>query len=187
MKITVALPYASRLLNHGPVTLVSSGHGHSRNVMAAAWTMPLDFDPPKVAVVIDANSHTRGLVEASGEFALNIPCRAIVEQVLKAGSVSGRDVDKFAFAGLSTFPAQVVTVPLLEACVAWLECRVLPRPDNERQHDLFLAEVVAAQADARVFHDNRWHFADEALRTLHYFGGAAFAMTGETVYAGPQD
>lgn len=182
MRIPVDLPHAYRLLNHGPVTLVTSAHEGRQNVMAAAWAMPLDFDPPKVAVVIDANTFTRGLIEASGEFALNIPCRAIAAQVLKAGSASGKDVDKFAHTGLLRFPAQVIGAPLIEGCVAWLECRVLPRPDNQQRHDLFLAEVVAAQADERVFKDGRWQFGDnDDLRTLHYYGGGAFAVTGETI------
>lgn len=178
MRKAIDLPLAYRLLNHGPITLVSSAHEAEQNVMAAAWAMPLDFDPPKVAVVIDANTFTRQLVEASGEFALNIPCKAIAGNVLKAGSASGRDVDKFAFAGLGHFPAKVIGAPLVDGYVAWLECRVLPRPDNQQRHDLFLAEVVAAQADDRVFREGRWRFDDDALRTLHYFGGGSFAVTG---------
>ncbi|REN20712.1 flavin reductase, partial [Mycobacterium tuberculosis] len=43
----VALTKAYRLLNHGPTVLVSASHGGRRNIMAAAWAMPLDFDPPK--------------------------------------------------------------------------------------------------------------------------------------------
>jgi flavin reductase (DIM6/NTAB) family NADH-FMN oxidoreductase RutF len=181
MRIPVALPQAYRLLNHGPVTLVTSAHGGAQNVMAAAWAMPLDFDPPKVAVVIDANTYTRKLIEASGEFALNIPCKAIAAEVLKSGSVSGKDVDKFAHSGLGSFPAQIIGTPLVEGCVAWLECRVLPRPDNQQRHDLFLAEVVAAQADDRVFKEDRWCFSDDDLRTLHYYGGGSFALTGQTI------
>lgn len=181
MRIAIDLPYAYRLLNHGPVTLVSSAHEGRQNVMAAAWAMPLDFDPPKVAVVIDANTFTRQLVEASGEFALNIPCQAIAGNVLQAGSASCKEVDKFTFAGLGHFPARVIGAPLVEGCVAWLECRVLPRPDNQQRHDLFLAEVVAAQADDRVFREGRWQFGDDTLRTLHYFGGGSFAITGATV------
>ncbi len=181
MRIPVDLPQAYRLLNHGPVTLVSSAHEDKKNVMAAAWAMPLDFDPPKVAVVIDANTFTRGLIEASGEFALNIPGKAIAVQVLKAGSASGKDVDKFAHTGLGSFPAQIIGAPLIEGCVAWLECRVLPRPDNQQRHDLFLAEVMAAQADQRVFKDGRWQFSDDDLRTIHYYGGGSFAVTGDTI------
>ena len=184
MRVPVPLPEAYRLLNHGPVTLVTAAHAGARNVMAAAWAMPLDFDPPKVAVVIDANTYTRKLVEAAGEFALNIPCAAIAANVIKAGSASGRDIDKFVFAGLTPFPAQCIGAPLVARCVAWLECRVLPRPDNEKRHDLFLAEVVAAQADDSVFRDGHWQFSDDSdenLRTLHYYGGGHFATTGKTI------
>jgi len=39
----VPLAKACRLLNHGPTVLVSAAHGGPRNVMAAAWNMPLDF------------------------------------------------------------------------------------------------------------------------------------------------
>ncbi|MNF89274.1 D-alanine--D-alanine ligase A [compost metagenome] len=46
----VPLPKAYRLLNHGPTVLVSAAHGGQRNIMAAAWAMPLDFEPPKVLI-----------------------------------------------------------------------------------------------------------------------------------------
>ena len=45
----VDLPRAYLLLNHGPTVLVTSAHGDARNVMAAAWAMPLDFSPPQDA------------------------------------------------------------------------------------------------------------------------------------------
>ncbi|MBH9665330.1 flavin reductase, partial [Burkholderia multivorans] len=47
----VELSRAYLLLNHGPTVLVTSAHGAERNVMAAAWAMPLDFSPPKMLVV----------------------------------------------------------------------------------------------------------------------------------------
>lgn len=177
MHHSVDLKKAYRLLNHGPVTLVSSAYGESKNVMAASWAMPLDFDPPKVAVVIDKATWTRELVESSGEFALNIPARQIASAVLAVGNASGREGDKFSACGLRTFTAQKIAAPLIEGCVAWLECRVLPESNNQQIHDLFLAEVIAAYADPRVF-DGHWHFADDALRTLHYVAGGAFFQTG---------
>jgi flavin reductase (DIM6/NTAB) family NADH-FMN oxidoreductase RutF len=75
----VPLDKAYRLLNHGPTVLVSSAHAGEHNVMAAAWSMPLDFQPPKVTVVIDKATRTRTLVEGSGWFALNIPARALAQ------------------------------------------------------------------------------------------------------------
>ena len=52
------------------------------------------------------------------------------------------------------------------------------------RRELHLAEVVMAQADDRVFRDGRWQFADDALRTLHYYGGSHFAVTGKTISVG---
>lgn len=177
MHQAVDLKNAFRLINHGPVTLVTSAHGGARNVMAASWVMPLDFAPPKVAVVIDKSTWTRELIEGAGEFALNIPARQIASAVLAVGGSSGRDGDKFAATGLQTFAADKIAAPLIEGCVAWLECRIISEPHNQQTYDLFLAEVIAAHADPRVF-DGHWHFADDALRTLHYVAGGAFFQTG---------
>jgi flavin reductase (DIM6/NTAB) family NADH-FMN oxidoreductase RutF len=167
------------LLNHGPVTLVSSAHGSRRNVMAASWAMPLDFSPPKVAVVVDSRALTRELIEASGEFVLNIPARRVAEQVLAVGSHSGRDIDKFERLGLATLPAAKVAAPLIDGCVGWLECKVMPEAHNQQRYDLFIGEVVAAWADPHVFDNGRWHFPDEGSRTIHYVAGGNFFSTGE--------
>ena len=184
----VPLPQASRLLNHGPTVLVSAAHGGQRNIMAAAWAMPLDFDPPKVAVVIDKTTFTRGLIEASGGFALQLPCAAQADLCYSLGSSSGaalaaQGTDKFSRLGLATLAARLIDAPLLAGCVAWLECRVIAWPDVQAAHDLFLAEVVAAQADARVFHHGRWQFdsAAPALRTLHHLGAGHFVLPGDGV------
>lgn len=178
----VPLAQAYRLLNHGPTVLVSSAHAGQQNVMAAAWAMPLDFDPPKVLVVIDKATHTRKLMEASGEFALNVPCRYQAQAVVAAGSASGADCDKFAASGLQAMPAQRIAAPLVQGCSAYLECRIIQEPHNQQQYDLFIAEVVAAQADSRVFSNGRWHFdGHDALRSLHHVAGGHFFVSGDTV------
>ncbi len=184
----VPLPQAYRLLNHGPTVLVSAAHGGRANVMAAAWAMPLDFDPPKVTVVIDKRTFTRTLIEASGRFALSVPCRALADATFAAGSLSGTEhADKFSDCGLAAFAAERIEAPLVEGCVAWLECRVIdgaPERHHQQAYDLFVAEVLAAQADERVFSGGRWRAdAPAALRTIHHQAGGAFFVAGETVQA----
>ncbi len=178
MRADVPLAKAYLLLNHGPVTLVSSRSGARSNVMAASWAMPLDFDPPKVVVVIDRNTLTRELVDASGEFALNVPPRALADTVIGVGSVTGRDVDKWSHFGIATLPASRIEAPLIAGCIGWLECRVLAERPTEQKYDLFIAEVVAASADERVFSGGRWHFDDEALKTMHYVAGGRYFDIG---------
>ena len=191
MREPVPLAKAYRLLNHGPTVLVSAAHAGRRNLMAAAWAMPLDFEPPKVAVVLDKSTYTRALIEAAGHFALNLPTRAQAGLTHALGSSSGRELleregrDKFEAYGLTSFEGPATGLPLLEGCVAWLECRLLPEPALQARYDLFLAEVLAAQADARVFRAGRWHFdeADPALRTIHHVAGGHFLATGEALDA----
>ncbi len=173
----VELPKAYRLINHGPTVLVSSAHGGRRNVMAASWNMALDFTPAKVCVVIDKTTFSRGLIEASGEFVLNVPARAQAAQVLAMGRKSGRDGDKFDALRLDTWPATKVAAPLLAGCLGWLECRVIPEPHNEQAYDLFIGEVVAAWADPRAFSNGHWRA--DAPPSLHYIAGGAFFATGE--------
>lgn len=178
--VAVDLAKSYRLLNHGPTVLVSSAHAGEQNVMAAAWAMPLDFDPPKVLVVVDKATHTRELMEASGEFVLNIPCRAQAEQVLTAGSCSGKEVDKFAVSGLTALPGETVAAPHVDGCIAYLECRIISEPHNQQRYDLFIGEVLAARADPDIWHDGHWNFdGQDAKRSLHYIAGGNFFSIGE--------
>ena len=187
MRQTVTLEHANRLINHGPTVLVSSAHGGRRNVMAAAWSMPVEFTPPRVAVVIDKSTFSRELVLASGTFALNLPCRAIADLTYTVGSVSGREegADKFERYAIDSFDGPVLGLPLVAWCVAWLECRVIREPHAEEAYDTFFAEVVSASADDRVFAQGRWSFRDDntALHTLHHLGGGTFALPAATVKA----
>ena len=182
-RAAVPLAKAYLLLNHGPTVLVSSAHGNRRNVMAAAWAMPLDFDPPKVAVVIDKATLTRELVEASGEFVLNVPSRSQAALTLAVGTQSGREIDKFSEVGAGVTAigtaASLVGAPLIDGCLAWLECRVIVEPHNQNTYDLFLGEVVAAWANPAAFSNGRWHFPDEQRRSIHYLSGGSFVASGD--------
>jgi flavin reductase (DIM6/NTAB) family NADH-FMN oxidoreductase RutF len=188
MRRNVELSKANRLINHGPTVLVSSAHGGRRNVMAAAWSMPVEFTPPRVAVVIDKSTFTRELVLASGRFALNLPCRAMADLAYTVGSVTAKDagsVDKFTRYGIDTFDGALLAMPLLAGCVGWLECRLIPEPHAQEAYDTFFGEVVSAQADAWVFAGGRWSFRDDNadLHTLHHLGAGLFAVPSLTVQA----
>jgi flavin reductase (DIM6/NTAB) family NADH-FMN oxidoreductase RutF len=182
----VPLEKAYRLLNHGPTVLVSAAHEGVRNAMAAAWACALDFKPPKVTVVIDKATRTRGLVEGSGHFVLQVPTAAQLTLTHALGTRSlVEDPDKLARAGATLSDVEVdgVSVPLVEGCAAWMVCRVMPEPRNQTVYDLFIGEIVAAWADARVFSDGHWHFesAPLELRSLHYIAGGQFYAIGESL------
>lgn len=193
-RVSVDLACAYRLVNHGPTVLVSAAHGGHRNVMAAAWNMPLDFDPPRIAVVLDKSTWTRQLLERSGEFALSVPTCSQADLVQTIGTTSGKDLvertgrDKFQTLELPWFEGAQTQAPLPEGCVAWLECRLLPEPHIQTAYDLFLGEVVAAWADARVFSDGQWHFeGHDELRTVHHVAGGHYLVDGAAIVGHPRE
>jgi flavin reductase (DIM6/NTAB) family NADH-FMN oxidoreductase RutF len=186
----VDLAHASRLVNHGPTVLVTSAHEGKRNVMAAAWSMPVEFTPPRIAVVIDKQTWTCDLVRASGRFGLCIPGRALADLTYTVGSESGRDShpsgnDKFARHRIAHFDGPALGLPMVDGCAAWLECRVLPEPHTQQAYDTWFGEVVWAAADPRVFASGRWSFrADNVdLHTLHHLGAGAFGSPAVVVQA----
>ncbi len=191
MRQEIDLAHACRLLNHGPTVLVGSAHGGRRNLMAAAWSMPVEFVPPRVAVVIDKKTYTKELVTASGGFTLTLPGRALLDATYAVGSSSGRDLlggpDKFERHGLEVFEGPVLGLPFAAAGVAWMECRLIPERHTEDAYDTCFAEVVWAAADARVFDRGRWSFRDDntELHTLHHLGGGRFATPLGTEQAAP--
>ena len=65
MRVSVEPKQTYKLINHGPTTLITTAHGGKTNVMAAAWVMALDINPPKVVAVIAEGTYTRELIDAS--------------------------------------------------------------------------------------------------------------------------
>lgn len=182
----VRLEHASRLINHGPTVLVTSAHGGRRNVMAAAWSMPVEFTPPRIAVVIDKSTFTRELAQASGGFGLCLPGLTLADLCYSVGQHSGREGDKFARYRLEAITGPVLGVPLIEqGCAAWLECRLIPERHTEDAYDTCFAEVVAAAADPRIFANGHWRFDEHnaELQTIHHLGAGLFVRSAGAVQA----
>ena len=181
---SVDLTKAYRLLNHGPTVLVSAQHGDDINVMAAAWACALEFSPAKVTVVLDKTTKTRQLIEQSGYFALQVPCVAQAKMTYKLGSMSKFDQpNKLKICETELFYPEGFEIPLVEGCIAWLICKVIPEPHNQETHDLFIGSVIGAWADQRVFRDGHWYFkdAEKDLRSLHYIAGGTFYAIGDEI------
>lgn len=184
----VALEHASRLINHGPTVLVTSTDGARRNVMAAAWSMPVEFTPPRIAIVIDKHTFTRDIIAASGTFGICIPCAASIDLTFAVGSCSGKDVDKFERFSISPASGPVLGLPVMEAhCVAWMECKLISEPHTEDAYDTCFGEVVSAAADSRVFDRGHWVFdvSNTPLHTIHHLGAGNFVRASGILKAKP--
>lgn len=180
-KIDVDLSVAYRLLNPGCVLLVSVGDGTRDNVFAATWNMPVYDEPAFCAFACAKGHHSYSFIEATGEVVLNVPDLSLVDAVYGCGSTSGRDIDKFARFGLRRRAGRLVRAPLIDQCVASLECRVEQTIDV---HDsaLLLLKVVRAEACSAHFRSGRWQF-DRGLGLIHHVSGAQFCVSDRMVEA----
>ena len=181
MRKTLDEMAARRLLTGGPVALVTTTWHAKTNVMPVAYVMPLSFQPPLVGIAVHPSRHTHDMIRFSEEFAINVPGRSLIHHVQYLGSVSGKELDKFEVTKLPTFKARKVEAPLIEGCVAYIECG-LEDALRMGDHTLFVGRVVAASAGDEAF-DETWLLADDDQKPLHYLGLARYAILGERMEA----
>ena len=170
MKTALPLPEVYALLEPGPVLLLSTAHRGQRNVMTMSWHSMLEFEQPVVGCVVSDRSLSHRLLRASGEGVLNIPTEKIADKVVGCGNTHGTELDKFSRFALATRPAQQVAAPLLDACFASLECKVVDT-GMLRKYAFSVLEVVAAWVDRKV----------KNPRTLHHRGFGNFMVAGKTI------
>ena len=109
--------------------------------------------PTIVGISVAKPRYSHELISQTGEFVVNMPTARILDKVDGCGSVSGRDVDKFATFGLTPLAADLVKPPLIAECPINLECIVLGM-EEIGDHDMFKGEVVAAHVDEDLFGDD---------------------------------
>lgn len=173
-KKEVPLSGCLRLLEPGPVTLLTSQYRGQPNIMAAAWVVPASHRPPLVAAAVSPLRLTHYLISKSQEFVVNVPGRPLADQVMLCGELSGRDVDKFARCGLTAVNGRRVTVPWVDECLAHLECGLV-QAHEVGDHTLFIGEVVGAWADEEAF-DEFWRLSAEELCPLQHLGARHWAL-----------
>ena len=159
-----------RLLEPGPVVLVTTARAGKANVMAMSWHTMIDFEPPLVGCVVSDRNHTFGILKATRECAINIPTVELAEKVVACGNASGAKIDKFAAFGLTPMPARQIAAPLVAECYANLECKVVDTRFVAK-YCFFVLEVVRACIDPAV----------ERPRTIHHQGWGKFMVAGKTI------
>lgn len=156
-----------RLLEPGPVVLVSSHYKGHDNVMSMSWHTMMEFEPPLVGCVISNRDYSFNMIKSSKECVLNIPTITLAKEVVGCGNTSGRRLDKFKKFHLTPTPAAKVRAPLIDECYASLECKVVDTRMVEK-YNFFILEVVHAWVDPK----------EKNPTTLHHRGAGVFMMAG---------
>lgn len=143
------------------------------NIITIAWATPLSMNPPLVGILIAPRRYSHELISNAKEFVINIPTVEILDKAIKCGRTSGRRHEKFSEFGLTAKPSKVVKSPIIEECIAHLECKLVDQITTG-DHTLFVGEVVAAYANEGAFDGE---FMDiERVRNLYQVSGDSFAV-----------
>jgi flavin reductase (DIM6/NTAB) family NADH-FMN oxidoreductase RutF len=171
MKKTFPLSEVYRLLEPGPVVLLTTVRAGRPNVMPMSWHLMMEFTPPLVGGVVSDRNYSFASLQASRECVINIPTVELAKTVVACGNVSGRRVDKFKAFGLTALSAKCVKAPLIAECYASLECKVR---DTKlvTQYNFFILEVVQAWVDS----------ARKRPLTIHHQGEGEFMVAGRTLH-----
>ncbi|HEY0633869.1 MAG TPA: flavin reductase family protein, partial [Gammaproteobacteria bacterium] len=145
----LALGEVYKLLEPGPVVLLTTAHKGKANIMTMSWHTMMEFEPPLIGCIVSGHNFSFDALQATRQCVINIPTVELAEQVVGVGNSSGRDLDKFAAFGLTAKPATLVTPPLIAECYANLECKVIDAQLVNR-YNFFVLEVVKAWLDRDI-------------------------------------
>jgi flavin reductase (DIM6/NTAB) family NADH-FMN oxidoreductase RutF len=159
-----------RLLEPGPVVLLTTARGATPNVMTMSWHMMVDFEPPIVACIVSNHDFTFELLQDTRECVINIPTVELAKEVVACGDTSGRALDKFKKFRLTPLPASGVAAPLISECFANFECKVIDASMADK-YNLFILEVLKAWIDR----------SRKNPRTLHHCGRGVFMVAGRKI------
>lgn len=144
-----------------PKGIFLSVGGETPNVMTIGWGgLSFYWQRDVFTVPVRPQRHTYPLLKKAGAFTLSIPQVGTMHRELgKAGTLSGRDGDKFVAIGLSIQEGQKVAAPIIDGCACYLECVVRAEADFTGArtdpsitnytykagdyHTLFFGEIVA--------------------------------------------
>ncbi|MGH7179649.1 MAG: flavin reductase family protein [Tepidisphaeraceae bacterium] len=148
-----ALPIAKALgkIPSG-VFILTARHGARSGAMLASWVQQASFDPPCVSVALAKGRAIAQLIVDSRRLVLSV----ISDSDKSLMRHYARDVDENdPFAGVATVPTPNGVA--LAGAAAWMECELKHVAEFGADHDLFVAEVVAAEMlrDEKAFSHQR--------------------------------
>ena len=141
---------AKTLLFPTPVLMVGTYDENGKaNLMNAAWGGICCSQPPCVAVSLRKATHSHHCIVERKAFTVGIACESRMAEADYCGITSGRDVDKFAVAGLTPVRSELVDAPYAAEFPVVLECRLLHTVEIGL-HTQFIGEILDVKGDESV-------------------------------------
>jgi flavin reductase (DIM6/NTAB) family NADH-FMN oxidoreductase RutF len=160
-----------RLIEPGPVLLATTFHNGQPNVMTVSFHMMMrQRSPALIGCIVGRWDYSRTAFVETGECVLALPGADLLETTAKIGNCSGDHTDKFKEFRLTALPATNVKAPLIEECLANIECKVVDTSLADK-YCLFILEAVGAYMNP----DRK------EQRAFHHCGDGMFVVDGGAV------
>lgn len=145
---------AKTLLFPNPVLMVGTyDQAGKPNLMSAAWGGICCSEPPCLAISLRKSRYSYDCIVERKAFTVGIACEDRMAEADYVGITSGRDVDKFAVAGLTPVKSELVDAPYAAEFPVVLECRLLHTIEIGI-HTQFIGEIIDVKGDMDVFSDD---------------------------------
>ena len=100
------------------------------NIMTIGWgQIGSTWGLPLWTVLVRPSRYTHQCIEHTGCFTVNVPGEDLAAACATCGTLSGRDIDKFADCDLTVEKASSVLAPTVGQCPLVYECQVVHRND----------------------------------------------------------
>ena len=113
--------------------LLTTKAGDKVNTMTIGWGhIGIEWGRPIFVAYVRETRYTKQMLEANGEFTVNIPVGEVDKNILAfCGTKSRRDHDKIAELGLTLEESDYVSVPGIKELPLTLECKVIYKQDQD--------------------------------------------------------
>lgn len=152
------------------LSLVTAAEPDGRgNIITIGASSVCSSAPPTIGIAVKPQRYSYELIMEAGDFGVNLPHPELVEEADLCGTMSGRDVDKFAEAGLSPQESKVISAPLIQECPVSIEC-TLTTTVSLGSHEWIIGQMVAVSVDETLLNDEG-RFDPSAEDAMFCFGG----------------
>lgn len=158
-----------KLLEPGPVVLLTTCSKGRNNIMTLTCTMMLEQNPPfRILIGAGPWDYSYNTLLKTKQCVIAVPPVTLAQKAVQIGNCSGDEVDKFDEFNLTALPAKHISAPLIKECFANIECKVIDT-SMVNKYGLIVLEPLEVWYDSSA----KTHSA------LHHNGDGTFTQDGK--------
>jgi flavin reductase (DIM6/NTAB) family NADH-FMN oxidoreductase RutF len=159
-----------KFLEPGPTILLITADKEKTNLVTLSYQMMMSEENALIACRLGPWDYSYSTLLKTQECVISIPTVSLINEVVKIGNCSGKDVDKFETFHLTKVKAKTVKVPLLKEALINIECKFHDTSLLKKYHTIILKAKKA------------WYNSSVSdKRFMHHNGNGIFTLDGDQV------